>query len=296
MGAFGNLKLCIVVDTFYHRVFTDDLFMRRWLWRRLPSVQPGQPKFTFEEGQGASSVTSDGGSCTDTQATMVENISRQPHFIDRDSPCDDMHMLRALAGDDTHPALPACIPDGGSCTDLQFLENISHEFHPKPSAFSRMRYTRDGGSSSDLQSLGKLRSNPTFWSNDAHILCDDNTDDLVHVDTVNFLSEIPSVDMYQMKAPSDAGFTLEELSEMETSGSSDVTSLVVPKEEYDFSSFEEFSFDGSVTTECQSEELLENDTSFWNHMLGSSDQSTFPSVEELPAIRFSYPAGPFVTS
>jgi hypothetical protein len=253
-------------------------------------VKPGQPKFVFQEGQGASSVNSDGGSCIDHQ--LLEKISRHD-ILDRDSSCDDLQMLRALAGDEQQHGVAARIPDGGSCTDLQFLETMSHEFQPKPapaSTFSKLRYPRDGGSSNDLQKLERMSENSHFWD-DSQILCDDNSEELIQ-ETVNFLSEIPNVDMYQMvpepKPPSDAadGFTLEELSEMETtSGSSDVTSLMVPKEEYDFSSFEEFSFDDS----CQSA-LLDPDISFWHHMLGPSEQSTFPSVDELPAIRYSYPA------
>ncbi|KAG0584801.1 hypothetical protein KC19_3G235300 [Ceratodon purpureus] len=283
-------------------------------YTQLPSAKPGQPKFIFHEEHGASSVNSDGGSCIDNQQTMLEKIRRQA-AINCDSSCDELQMLRALAGDEQVPnqrTIATRIPDGGSCTDLQFLETINQEYQTKPpcsSTFSKMRYIRDGGSSNDLQKLEKTSeaTNPTlqeaapvnFWD-DCQILCDDNTEELIQ-DTVNFLSEIPNVDMYQIveqKPLSDAdGFTPEELSEMETSGSSDVTSLMVPKEEYDFSSFEEFSFDDSLT-ECQSE-LLENDTSFWNHMLGSSavsEQGTFPSVEELPAIRFSYPVSTFTSS
>jgi hypothetical protein len=268
-------------------------------YSQLPSAKPGQPKFAFQEVHDGSPVNSDGGSCVDyNQETMLEEISRQA-MVSRDSSCDDLQMLRALAGDNNNIAAARCIPDGGSCTDLQFLETISQEFEPKATTtatttFSKMRYTRDGGSSNDLQKLERMNleaaANPTFWDDDAPILCDDNTEELIQ----DILSKIPSVDMYQMVEPQDHkatpdaadGFTLQELSEMATTGSasSDGTSLVAPKEEsYDFSGFEEFSFDDS----CQSSELLENDSSFWNHMLRSAEQSTFPSMEELPAIKWS---------
>ena len=255
-------------------------------------------------------MNTDSGSCIDNQqTTTLEKISRQSN-IDRDSStCDDLQMLRAFTGDEgqlqDHRNLTTTrIPDGGSCTDLQFLESISHtEFQPKPApspnSFSKMRYIRDGGSSNDLQKLEKMTeatqtSAPNFWD-DSQILCDDNSEELIQ-GTVNFLSQIPTVEMYQMagqKPHHDDGFTLEELSEMETSGSSDVTSLMVPKEEYDFSSFEEFSFEGSQLTESHSAPP-ENDSSFWSHMLGSdagSEQSTFPTMmDELPAmIRFLSP-------
>jgi len=177
-----------------------------------------------------------------------------------------------------------------------------------------MRYTRDGGSSNDLQKLATTTTTSSLqWDDQAQTLCDDNTEDLVQ-DPVNFLYSSDAYSMQQAEQKPvlpnqqllvdhggvyDEGFTLEELSEMETtSDSSDVTSLMVPKEEsYNFSSFEEFSFDDSQT-DCQSE-LLENDTSFWNHMLSQSsdgmmtEQSSFPSIEleELPTtIRYTYPS------
>lgn len=294
-----------------------------WLWRRHPSAKPGQTRLVFQEGQRASSALSDGGSCIDHQIVTLEKISRP---LDTRASRDDVQMLRALACEDSQmldyhrTTTTRVIPDGGSCTDLQFLETISQEFNgscPKPShtsltsTFSKMRYTPDGGSSNDLQKL-ETTTSATHWVDDSQMLCDDNTEDLVqHTGIQKFLNS----DVYQMPErkpsvvqPAEAnallvgggayedGFTLEELSEMETtSGSSDVTNLMVSKEEYNFSSFE-FSFDDSQTV-CQSE-VLESDTSFWNHMLGNSgdgmtEQSTFPSssvLDELPTtIKYTYP-------
>jgi hypothetical protein len=278
-------------------------------YSQYPSAIPGQPQFAFQPESGHRTNSDGGSTCIDHPIVPLEKISRPLETTD-----DDVQMLRAALEDsqqllDSHRV----IPDGGSCTDLQFLETISQDFHhgssspPKPSPFSKMRYTRDGGSSNDLQKLATVTST-MHWDDHSQILCDDNTEDLVQ-DSVNFLYS----DVYPLEGERkpvqpdqqllvggsyDDGFTLEELSEMETtSGSSDVTSLMAPKEEsYNFSSFEEFSFDDSQT-DCQSE-LLENETSFWNHMLNQSsdgmmtEQGSFPScvLDELPTtIKYSYP-------
>lgn len=281
-------------------------------YSQYPSASPGQTRFVFQP-DGVQGTNSDGGStCIDPPIVMLDKISRP-----LDSNDDDMQMLRTLEDSSQLLDTQRMIADGGSCTDLEFLETMSQEFHPHGSScppkplqqFSKMRYIRDGGSSNDLQKLATTTTGALQWDDQAQTLCDDNTEVLVQ-DSVNFLYS----DAYSMQAEQkpvlpnqqllvgggvyDEGFTLEELSEMETtSGSSDVTSLMVPKEEsYNFSSFEDFSFDDSQT-DCQSE-LLENDTSFWNHMLSQSsdgmltEQSSFPSIEldELPTtIRYTYP-------
>jgi len=69
----------------------------------------------------------------------------------------------------------------------------------------------------------------------------------------------------------DDGFTMEELSEMETSGSSDVTSVTEPKEEeYDWSQYTSFELPlEDSQMECESHhQRFENQytaASFWNY-------------------------------
>lgn len=237
-----------------------------------------QERFVYQqEGSiSTSSALSDGAS-----TYTLEKISR---------PCDDVQQL--LDSD------LRSIPDGGSCTDLQFLETITgQEFHGPPRP--RLRYTRDGGSSNDLQKLAAWEDSQIL---NTPILCDDNSeslavqegakfqssDDLAVQDAVKFLEMIQKPTQQVLF---DDGFTIEEFSEMETTtassnNSSDVTSLVVPKAEYDFSAFDGFPFEDSQCSETET-------TSFWNTMLGESmSEHPFPSsvLDELPSLpRYSYP-------
>lgn len=76
----------------------------------------------------------------------------------------------------------------------------------------------------------------------------------------------------------DKGFTAEEFSEMETSGSSDVTSLTEPKEE-EPDWYTNFAFHSQM--ECESQRLENYTTSFWNVFPNASndgiDQDPFLS-------------------
>lgn len=192
---------------------------------------------------------------------------------------------------------------------------------------STMRYTRDGGSSNDLEKLERSSrvasihaptTQAVEW-NDFQ-MTGANFGDII--DTYNcFLPVTPNAGTQVVNAkkesesvesslPSheDEGFTLEELSEMETSGSSDVTSLMEPKEEeYDWSQYTSFEVPLEDShMECESQRL-DNYTqaSFWNGFMNvfqnglddEPDQDCFISnvLDELPTMRDTYPTSTFPT-
>lgn len=200
------------------------------------------------------------------------------------------------------------------CTSVWFLENCSSLCHCRElseilgeskQTFTKLRYTRDGGSSNDLQELGRV----AIHSPTTQAMTGANFGD--KIDTFNpFLPATGAqfvkteterkIESFECNDPfaceDEAGFTAEELSEMETSGSSDVTSLTEPKEEeYDWSqytSFEYLPFEDSQM-ECESSQRLENYANspfFWNLFPnggGSNDGIDFISnvLEELPILR-----------
>ena len=190
-----------------------------------------------------------------------------------------------------------------------------------------MRYTRDGGSSNDLEKLGRLSRVASIYSPDTQAV---SRNDTIQMTGANFGDIIDTYHPFLQVTPNsgtqvvtakretesvesnrppheDEGFTLEELSEMETSGSSDVTSLMEPKEEeYDWSQYTSFDVpleDSHIKCELQ---RLENysQASFWNGFMNvfqnglydEPEQDSFISnVLDEPTMRDTYPTSTFST-
>ncbi|KAG0597650.1 hypothetical protein M758_12G011300 [Ceratodon purpureus] len=192
---------------------------------------------------------------------------------------------------------------------------------------SNMRYSRDGSSSNDLENLERSSrvasvhspTTPAAASWNGSQRPGANFGD--RIDMYNSFSQVTLNDATQGvdakgKAESvesnptreDEGFTLEEFSEMETSGSSDVTSLMEPKEEeYDWSQYTSFEVPLEDShMECESQRLDNYaQASFWNGFMNvfqnglydEPDQDSFISnvFDELPTMRDTCPISAFPT-
>lgn len=253
--------------------------------------KPVQSKLAFEEGQGASSV-SVGGSCTNDQMYPP---------IPLEQSCD-MQLLPTLDGDDSQLVdRKSIIFDSGSCRDLSQL--LQSPFSPGSDAggsciksLTKLRYACDGGSSNNLQSLAyedpaqitESRCSSQYQYTDdsmeQDVIFNANpylTNDFSHQE-YQIVDEKPKICLEDITYVVNECIPGDKIPEMETSGSSVVTTMMIPRESNYLKSFE-IDFDDDSHTECESQiESQVDNNSFWDEFLGSNDpllqETSFPDV------------------